>query len=377
MIDLKGTLRECTAQETLQRITPLLWEKFGITRAANITGLDNIGLPVYTAIRPNSKNLSVSQGKGLNNELAKVSALMEAIEIAHAEEITNVKFTGSFNELTQKNSVIDPRTLVVPEAMEQINDTPLRWVPCLELFSQSTVYLPEMIFLLDTTQLTELNLAFAPSTNGLASGNSRAEAICHALCELIERDAVTRWFELTEIEQDQTLIRLDTITPRKIKQLIQQITNSGLNVYIWDVTAANQVPSYYCALTDDRRQPFTLFSGSGSHFNAEIALLRALTEVAQARLTYISGSRDDIFPDYYRDFDPTPAVVELKQTHPNKDYSLIATPEFENFEAANQYLLTQLQGQQVTQVFLYDHTRDDINIPVIHLISPQLLRATE
>ena len=30
---------------------------------------------------------------------------------------------------------------------------------------------------------------FYSSTNGLASGNTRVDAICHALCEVIERDA--------------------------------------------------------------------------------------------------------------------------------------------------------------------------------------------
>ena len=31
---------------------------FGITRLANVTGLDRIGLPVYVAIRPNARSLA-------------------------------------------------------------------------------------------------------------------------------------------------------------------------------------------------------------------------------------------------------------------------------------------------------------------------------
>ena len=37
---------------------------FGITRVANVTGLDRIGLPVVLATRPNSRSVAVSQGKG-------------------------------------------------------------------------------------------------------------------------------------------------------------------------------------------------------------------------------------------------------------------------------------------------------------------------
>ena len=47
----------------------------GITRLADVTGLDNIGIPVFQAIRPNARSLSVSQGKGVSLEAAQASAL--------------------------------------------------------------------------------------------------------------------------------------------------------------------------------------------------------------------------------------------------------------------------------------------------------------
>ena len=58
-----GLHRICTAQQTLDRILPIKHE-FGITRLANVTGLDRIGLPVALAIRPNARSIAVSQGKG-------------------------------------------------------------------------------------------------------------------------------------------------------------------------------------------------------------------------------------------------------------------------------------------------------------------------
>lgn len=56
-------------------------DRSGITRVADLTRLDYIGLPVYTAIRPNSQTLTASQGKGANPLLAKLSAVMEGIEL--------------------------------------------------------------------------------------------------------------------------------------------------------------------------------------------------------------------------------------------------------------------------------------------------------
>src|SRR5258708_7120677 len=76
--DLGGTIREVAARETLARLRPLL-AGFGITRLANITGLDTIGIPVWTVVRPLGLSLSVSQGKGITHELATVSGIMECI----------------------------------------------------------------------------------------------------------------------------------------------------------------------------------------------------------------------------------------------------------------------------------------------------------
>ena len=82
--DLGGTVREIAAEETFARIKPAL-SNFGITRVANITGLDTIGIPVWTVVRPLGRSLSVSQGKGVTHELAVVSGIMESIEVFHAE----------------------------------------------------------------------------------------------------------------------------------------------------------------------------------------------------------------------------------------------------------------------------------------------------
>src|SRR5690349_14254299 len=72
--DLGGTVRQFAAKETLARLKPILAE-FGITRLANITGLDTVGIPVWTIVRPLGLSLSVSQGKGISHELAIVSGI--------------------------------------------------------------------------------------------------------------------------------------------------------------------------------------------------------------------------------------------------------------------------------------------------------------
>jgi hypothetical protein len=45
----------------------------GITRVADITGLDTIGIPVIAVCRPNSRSVVVSLGKGLDVISARAS----------------------------------------------------------------------------------------------------------------------------------------------------------------------------------------------------------------------------------------------------------------------------------------------------------------
>lgn len=81
-----GTHRARLPEDTLRGLEPIL-DQVGITRIADVTWLDEIGIPVYQAIRPDSWSLCVSQGKGLTGDLAKVSAVMESIELWHAERM--------------------------------------------------------------------------------------------------------------------------------------------------------------------------------------------------------------------------------------------------------------------------------------------------
>ena len=57
-----GTHRLIAPEDTLDRTRPLM-PVMGITRLANLTGLDIVGLPVVMAVRPNARSLAVSSGK--------------------------------------------------------------------------------------------------------------------------------------------------------------------------------------------------------------------------------------------------------------------------------------------------------------------------
>ena len=108
---LDGTHRVVEPKATLARVLPLA-PRFGITRLANLTGLDTLGIPVAAAYRPNSRSIAVFQGKGTTLEAAKASALMEAAEAWHAEHIAASPVRGRYAELAAMGMpVVDPTPL--------------------------------------------------------------------------------------------------------------------------------------------------------------------------------------------------------------------------------------------------------------------------
>src|SRR5437868_6533309 len=96
-----GTERTVAPHETLRRVQPLL-RSLGITRVADVTGLDRVGLPVVAVMRPNSRSISVSMGKGATPEAAEVSGIMEALEGHHAERVTLPLLLGSHREIVAR-----------------------------------------------------------------------------------------------------------------------------------------------------------------------------------------------------------------------------------------------------------------------------------
>ena len=88
-----------------------LHELVGISRLAEITELDTLGVPVVSAIRPASRSLSVMSGRGTTPEHARIAATMEAIE-AHAAENFRPACTRARYRETAIGAVpaIDPRT---------------------------------------------------------------------------------------------------------------------------------------------------------------------------------------------------------------------------------------------------------------------------
>ena len=103
-----GTHRSATLAATWRRFAPAA-RRAGITRIAELTGLDTLGIPVFAAIRPMGRSLSTQQGKGTTALAARVSALMESLETWSAEHVALPVVRGSARALGDR--AVDVRAL--------------------------------------------------------------------------------------------------------------------------------------------------------------------------------------------------------------------------------------------------------------------------
>lgn len=278
---IKTSIRDRQFQQTLEKIKPYLGLA-GITRIANITYLDDFRLPVYMTIRPMSKSISTSQGKGGSSQAAMCSAYMEAIEIYFAEEVKPFLRGKSVASLrSEKVFFLDPNCIgdvVYPDSYEH------NWVLG-ENVEGVPIYLPFQYVSMDTTSGDVL--FSSTSTTGLASGNNIHEASLHGVLESIERASL-----------DGQSFYVNNLSELEFPLLQEVMIKNNLELYYY--LNKYDIPVFKCKLRS--KNPLVnqaSFVGYGCHLDKEIALFRALTEALQSRATVIAGSRDDLRDSYY------------------------------------------------------------------------------
>lgn len=350
---------------------------FGITRVANVTGLDSIGLPVCVAVRPNSRGLAVSQGKGSCLNQARVSAAMESIEAWHAERCGKDAFVGTWWQARAEGLNVVPidgfphRATSLP-----LLHMPLSFIKATDIRSDRAVWLPLDCVTTDFVIDVDAPPVFMRSSNGLAAGNTMTEARCQALAEVLERDAVQRWFAAGGFTRPAARW-VDCNVPR-LRTLLSACREEGVDVLVWDLCEFAAAPCFVVLLAADessaRRRDVGLFSGYGCHRCPHQALVSALHEAIQSRLTLITGSRDDLLPWAYaqcRSSQHTQSIRSRQASAP-----LLTPPgpiEPSSLDSDFDFLLWAIDRRYAAPVYLCDLTHSDIGIPVTKAVVPGLL----
>ncbi|MGV8175147.1 MAG: YcaO-related McrA-glycine thioamidation protein [Methanothrix sp.] len=363
------THRAVSPEETLLAAEARL-PAAGITRVADITNLDRIGIPVFSSIRPMADRgaISVYNGKGATPTEARVSAMMEGLERYSAEVRDRELLINSFSNL---DGALDPRELILPAGADA--DVMIPWVCGWDIMNDEEILVPANAVFHPLP--AEYKRLFRTNTSGLASGNVIEEAIFHGLAEVIERDA---WALVEAARRTGPLI--DDVDDGLAKSLLEKFAAAGVDVYLRDITSDIDVATCAAAADDVRlRDPTLLTTGMGTHTSSKVAVLRALTEVAQSRLTQIHGAREDTtLADFRKQigYERTKRLNRMWfEDSEKKRFSDVPSFESDDFLRDIRHMLGKLAEAGLDRAVVVDLTREEIGIPVVRVIVPGLENA--
>ena len=395
MLKVDGIERVVPAATTIKRVAQAA-DALGVTRLADITGLDRVGIPVYSSVVPKSRDtLSVYNGKGLRPIDAQAGALMEAIERQTALNARPPFMEGSFLEVSETHRVLDPKHINQKLADDYSEDRPYSWIEGLDIVSGESWWVPAKLagYLWDDVphpSCFEMN-----DTTGIASGNCRQEAICHALCELAERDAWT----MAELgahqlpRQRRSLARghkakdgpddLEMFPCIEIgsNELLDRFHVADLFPIVRDITSELQIPTVFASVWDEHIAGFPMaHSGMGSHPNVNVALRRALTELAQSRCVDIQGVREDIAPpgveaDFFSLHTRRITAIDrdtwyLGPSKSKRPLESIASNEFDSLEGDLAFLMDRFAACGLNRIIVVEFTAADVPYSVVRVIAP-------
>ena len=373
---LNSSLR-CRPPAQTWQLASTLMADLGISRVTDITRMDRLGLPVFASVRPRGQVLRVHAGKGIETAEAQVGALMEAVEYAVADPAAT-RWQGrslSRQELARLwHGLLSWDDLPRRVDADWPAEAQVLTVVTEDLRTGQPVPLPaELVFF--PFESAPQSAVFGSNTTGLASGNSVDEATLHGLLEVLERDALS----MNKPRDCSLWLRLNSL-PAPVRGLARRWQRLGVKLAVRYVPNDFGLPCFDATLFERDGAPIELAAGSGLHFDPQIALVRAVCEAAQSRLSSIHGGRDDLTRFYDQLGDPAARAAAIAQQCSRRfnrrqsiGFDEIAVPirAYKTLPATLRGLLRHLEQQGFSTVLRYQFERPLNGLAVVKVVVPR------
>ncbi|NLO29521.1 MAG: YcaO-related McrA-glycine thioamidation protein [Methanosarcina mazei] len=376
---IEGTQRVYDEATTLENTKNQI-KKIGVTRIADITNLDRLGVPIFSSIRPSAAPgaISIYSGKGSTEQRARISAIMESFERCLAErpglnaniagDISAPALVESYLNARENYVTLDPGSLLLSQPYNP--SSLLEWVGAYDLLNKEEVFVSANAVYHPYDSPGQCQKLFLSNTNGLASGNVLEEAILHGLLEVIERDAISTAQFTRDLGKEIVLTEEDGY----LYEISRKFKDSGIDLKIWLVPTDTGIPTIIAATDDVKlKDPALLVMGAGSHLKPEIAVARAITEAAQSRVVQIQGAREDTDRE---GFIRSVGYDRMKRLNwfwfeEGEKISLSEVQDISKRSPAENIdvILEKLKGL-TEKVLVVDLSREEVAVPVVRVIIP-------
>lgn len=359
-------------------------EAIGISRIAEITHLDTLRVPVFSATRPGSympdgQSITAFKGKGFTREMARTGAIMEAAERHAADPRTSPlpRRLASLHSLkTAGEPAVSPNELIRPRWWPPYRNQRIEWVRGRDLFDGGDVWVPLASVLMPYKAPPEVRYQSFWGSHGLASSWSHETAVAAGLLELIERYSLGKAFNANRAQR----VRFEGELPERLRWLLERFASAGLNLVVKEVTSPDLgVPAFFAACDDPHtRNNYLVTRGHAANWDPATAITRAILEAAQSRAGLIQGAREDVSinPDLakwrYEDLIRVAFGFFFTNECETVSFDSYRARGFPLIRSATDFLLGRVRAAGFDRAIAFDLTRAEVGVPVARVVVPGL-----
>lgn len=366
-VDPSISSRICSFEDTLSKALKVK-DKVGISRVANITGMDRLQIPNFSAYIPDGQEnqITVFGGKGMSVEEAKVGSILEAVERASAiQDDSRITFS-KYSPQKDQIKMIKPEDLIIYENVYNAKAS-IPWVVGYDLLNNQPVYLPAFAafhFCLCGPPL------YLDTSIGLSSGNNYLESILYGVLEVVERDSIS----IAVVNGNAPKVKLSTL-PKELNEIVSKITSNNIYIELRYIPNDYNIPTFFTAGIDlDFPSTSLINRGVASHPNPIIAARQSILEMVHSRGVIITGAREDLERrNYYRS--PKEAVESLGQTFRHQEISfadIVTGFYFDNLIDEFNEAKKRISQAGFKSIILYDLSNPEFLFPVVRMVIPSM-----
>jgi len=281
------------------------------------------------------------------------------------------------NQYQNREIINQETTALIHKVPKEFNkERAVMWSPVVNILEpEESKFLPTAMLGFNYTLNLQPGTAMCCS-NGLASGNSKSEAMIQALYEIIERDSCAVWW-YNKLKVKKAAIPANV--EGYINKIKGELIRDGRNLEILQLPTDFKVNVTCCVSTD--KNGGRICVGLGSHADKSVSVVRAVTEMYQMLvginrykdMSQLSGIGNGGIDGLVRDWlmkekidDHSHLVGEGEQS---KDDGVERS--FEYIEEELDWLLDQYKQKDIS-VYAINMTSSSIGFPVVKVFAPSM-----